>query len=196
MAGVNKVILVGNIGQKPELKYTSSGVPFCNFSVATNERWGRDESGQTKEHTEWHRVSAWRKLAEICAQYLDKGKQVYIEGRLRTRSWTTPEGEKRYTTEIQVDEMVMLGGRGGGGEYGDVPDSAYDSDEGFGGGGGSFGGDRGAGAFRRETVGASAFPGNGNGHGSRQAAAGRQPSAPSAPPEVIDLENISDGDFF
>lgn len=191
MAGVNKVILIGNVGQKPELKYTSSGVPFCNFSVATNERWGRDESGQNKEHTEWHRLTAWRKLAEICAQYLDKGKQVYIEGKLRTRSWTTQEGEKRYSTEIQVDEMTMLGGgRSGGGDY-EVPDSAYDAgDEGYGGGGSGFGGDRGAGAFRKETVGAATgFPGN-NGNGS-----GRQP-ATGQKPEVIDLDNLNDNDFF
>lgn len=189
MAGVNKVILVGNVGSKPELKYTSSGVPFCNFSIATNERWGKDEQGQSKEHTEWHRLTAWRKLAEICAQYLDKGKQVYIEGRLRTRQWTTQEGEKRYTTEIQIDDMTMLGsGRGGGGGDFEVPDSAYEGDQGFGGGGGGFGGDRGAGAFRKEPVGASSFPGNGNGNG-------RSASAGSAP-EVIDLDKLDDNEFF
>jgi single-strand DNA-binding protein len=112
MTGVNKVILIGNLAAKPELKYTPSGVPVCNFRMATNERWGTDESGERRQHTEWHRIVAWRKLAEICAQYLDKGTKVYIEGALRTRSWTGNDNIQRWTTEIQADQMVILTPKG------------------------------------------------------------------------------------
>lgn len=112
MTGVNKVILIGNLGAKPELRYTPSGVPLCNFNIATTERWGTDESGERKERTEWHRIVAWRKLAEICGQYLDKGSKVYIEGRIRSSSWTGDDNVKRYKTEIHADQMVMLTPKG------------------------------------------------------------------------------------
>ena len=112
MSGVNKVILVGNLGAKPELKYTQSGVPVTKFNIATTERWGTDENGNRREHTEWHRIVAWRKLGEICNQYLDKGTKVYIEGRLRTNKWQGQDGVTRYTTEIQADDMVILTPRG------------------------------------------------------------------------------------
>lgn len=107
---VNKVILVGRLGQDPEVRYTQGGTPKANLSIATDEIW-KDQSGERQRRTEWHRVVAWSKLAEICGQYLNKGRLVYIEGRLQTRSWEDREGNKRYTTEVRADNMVMLGGR-------------------------------------------------------------------------------------
>ncbi len=112
MRGVNKVILIGNLGRDPEVRYTRSGTAVANLNIATSENW-TDKSGQKQERTEWHRVVAWDKLAEIAKEYLTKGKQVYIEGRLQTRSWDDRDGNKRYTTEVRVDQMLMLGGRGG-----------------------------------------------------------------------------------
>ena len=110
MAGVNKAIIVGNLGQDPDLKHLDGGTAVANFTVATNEKW-KDKDGEWKERTEWHKLVAWGKLAEICGQYLHKGIKVYIEGRLQTRSWDK-DGEKRYTTEIVVNNMVMLGAKG------------------------------------------------------------------------------------
>jgi single-strand DNA-binding protein len=107
---VNKVILVGRLGKDPEVKYTQTGVPVARFTLATDESW-KDQSGEKQQRTEWHNIVAWRKLAEICGQYLNKGKLVYVEGRLQTRSWEDKEGNKRYTTEIQADNMVMLSAR-------------------------------------------------------------------------------------
>ncbi|MEM1057200.1 MAG: single-stranded DNA-binding protein [Bacteroidota bacterium] len=118
--GVNKVILVGNLGQDPELRYTGSGTAVCNFSLATTESY-KDRDGNQVENTEWHRVVAWARLAEICGEYLKKGRQVYIEGQLQTRQWEDKDGNTRYTTEIKAREMQMLGSRddnGGGGNYG------------------------------------------------------------------------------
>ena len=129
MRGVNKVILVGNLGRDPEVRYTREGTAVANLNLATTETWN-DGSGQRQERTEWHRVVAWGKLAEIAKEYLGKGKQVYIEGRLQTRSWEDKEGVKRYTTEIKADQMVMLGGRGGDGmprDSGPPPPEASDS---------------------------------------------------------------------
>jgi single-strand DNA-binding protein len=111
--GVNKVILVGNLGRDPEVRYTREGTAVANLNLATTETWN-DGNGQRQERTEWHKVVAWGKLAEIAKEYLGKGKQVYIEGKLQTRSWEDKEGVKRYTTEIRADQMVMLGGRGEG----------------------------------------------------------------------------------
>jgi single-strand DNA-binding protein len=110
--GVNKVILIGNLGQKPDIRYTASGIPVANFSIATSEYAGKDESGQTKRHTEWHRCTAWRKLAEICGQYLDKGTKVYVEGRIRRSEYTGQDGGKRYSFEIHVDQMEILTPKG------------------------------------------------------------------------------------
>ena len=110
--GVNKVILVGNMGSDPEVKYTPSGVPVVNFSLATSESW-TDKSGERQERTEWHRLVLWRKLAEIAGQYLKKGSKIYVEGKLQTRSWDDPNGQKRYTTEVVVNDMQMLDSRGG-----------------------------------------------------------------------------------
>jgi single-strand DNA-binding protein len=119
---VNKVILIGNLGKDPELRYTSSGVAVASFSVATNESW-KDPEGNTQERTQWHNVVAWRKLAEICGEYLKKGGKLYLEGRLQYRNYDDKNGVKRYVTEIVMDEMVMLDGRGGGGAAASSPDA-------------------------------------------------------------------------
>jgi single-strand DNA-binding protein len=111
MASVNKAIILGNIGKDPEVKYTASGEAICNITVATSESWKDKATGEKKDLTEWHRISFFGKLAEICGQYLKKGSQVYIEGSIRTRKWTDKEGQERYTTEIRGDEMKMLGGK-------------------------------------------------------------------------------------
>lgn len=125
--GVNKVIIVGNLGGDPETRYMPSGSAVTNFTVATNESWKDKQTGEQKDRTEWHRVAMFNRLAEIAAEYLRKGSQVYIEGKLRTRKWQGQDGQDRYTTEIIADEMQMLGGRGGAG------------------GGGNFGGGQGSG---------------------------------------------------
>ena len=114
MASVNKVILVGNLGRDPELRYTQGGQAVANFTVATNEQW-RDRDGNPQERVEWHRVVVWGKSAENCAQYLQKGRSVYVEGRLQTREWEDREGQKRRTTEINALTVQFLGSRGGGG---------------------------------------------------------------------------------
>ena len=119
MASVNKVILVGNLGKDPETRYMPNGDQVTNITVATTETWKDKSSGEQKESTEWHRVVFFRRLAEIAGQYLKKGSQVYIEGRLRTRKWQGQDGQDRYTTEIHADEMKMLGKREGMG--GDGP---------------------------------------------------------------------------
>jgi single-strand DNA-binding protein len=121
MASVNKVILVGNLGRDPEMRFMPNGEAVCNFSIATTDSW-KDKSGQKQERTEWHNIVIYRKLAEIAGEYLKKGRPVYIEGRLQTRKWQTKEGQDRYTTEIIADQMQMLGGREGGGAS-----SSYDS---------------------------------------------------------------------
>ena len=110
--GVNKVILIGNLGQDPETRFTPSNLFFANFTVATSESWKDKTSGDQKERTEWHRISAFGRLAEICGQYLQKGSKVYLEGQLRTRKWQDKSGNDRYTTEIVIAEMQMLDARG------------------------------------------------------------------------------------
>jgi single-strand DNA-binding protein len=111
MAGINKAIIVGRLGRDPEVRYTPSGVAVANFSVATSDEWKDKDSGEKKERTEWHRIVAFGKLGEICGEYLAKGKQVYIEGRIQTRDWEDQNGVKRYTTEIVASQMQMLGTR-------------------------------------------------------------------------------------
>lgn len=113
--GVNKVILVGNVGQDPEVRFMPSGGAVTNLSIATTDSWNDKQSGQKQDRTEWHRVSMFNKLAEIAGEYLRKGSQVYIEGRLQTRKWQDNNGNDRYTTEIIASDMQMLGGRGDGG---------------------------------------------------------------------------------
>ena len=113
--GINKVILIGNLGADPETRYMPSGAAVTNLRVATNESWKDKQTGEMKDRTEWHNVAMFSRLAEIAAEYLRKGSQVYIEGKLRTRKWQDRDGNDRYTTEIIADEMQMLGGRGGPG---------------------------------------------------------------------------------
>lgn len=135
---INKVILIGNLGADPEVKYTQSGVPVANFTVATNERW-KGQDGQMQEHTEWHRIVAWRDLAERCKEYYHKGMKVYVEGKLQTRKWQDQNGNDRWTTEIQAWTMRSLtprGESGGSGAY----DPGPERPSGGGYGGGSSGG--------------------------------------------------------
>ena len=113
--GVNKVILVGNLGQDPETRTTPGGTTVTNIRIATTDSWTDKQSGEKKEQTEWHTVVMWNRLGEIAAEYLRKGSQVYIEGRLQTRKWQDKEGKDRYNTEVVASDMQMLGGRGGGG---------------------------------------------------------------------------------
>ncbi|MDR0633389.1 MAG: single-stranded DNA-binding protein [Azoarcus sp.] len=116
MASVNKVILIGNLGRDPEIRYMPSGEAVCNVNLATTETWNDKNTGERREMTEWHRVVLYRKLAEIAGQYLKKGSQVFFEGRIRTRKWQDKDGNERYTTEIEASEMKMLGRREGGGD--------------------------------------------------------------------------------
>ncbi len=157
MASVNKVILVGNLGADPEIRYAPSGSAICNMRLATTRNWKDKASGERREETEWHRVVLYDRLAEIAGEYLKKGRSIYVEGRLQTRKWTDKDGNDRYTTEIVGNEMQMLGGREGGGGGGGGDDYARESGGGRsaarGGGGagqagrggaGTGGGDRGA----------------------------------------------------
>ncbi|MDO5055749.1 MAG: single-stranded DNA-binding protein [Lautropia sp.] len=157
MASVNKVILVGNLGRDPELRYTAEGTAMCNLSLATTSQW-KDKSGERREETEWHRVSMFGRLAEIAGQYLKKGRSVYIEGRLRTRKYTDSNGVEKYSTEIVADQMQMLGGRDGGGESGGGYGGDYGGRSGGRSGGGGFGGDEGYGGGRA----AAPAPASGN----------------------------------
>lgn len=109
--GVNKVILIGHLGADPEVRYTASGSPVANFRIATTDTWN-DKNGQKQERTEWHRIVAWAKLGELAGEYLSKGRQVYVEGRLQTRQWDDRDGNKKYTTEIVATQITFLGGRG------------------------------------------------------------------------------------
>ncbi|RJF99686.1 single-stranded DNA-binding protein [Noviherbaspirillum saxi] len=128
MASVNKVIIVGNLGRDPETRYMPNGDAVTNIAVATTESWKDKNSGEKKELTEWHRITFYRKLAEIAGQYLKKGSQIYVEGRLQTRKWTDKDGVERYTTEIIADTMQMLGSRQGmGGGAGAPMDDDYGS---------------------------------------------------------------------
>lgn len=118
MAGVNKVILIGNLGRDPELRYTQSGQPVANFTLATTETWNKRDGGGREEKTEWHRIVAWGRTGELCAQYLAKGRTVYVEGRLQTREWEDREGKKQRTTEVVAQTVQFLGGKGGAGAAG------------------------------------------------------------------------------
>jgi single-strand DNA-binding protein len=137
MASINKVILIGNLGRDPEVRYAPSGSAICNVSIATTRNWKNRDSGERQEETEWHRVVFYDKLAEIAGEYLKKGRSVYVEGRLKTRKWQDKEGKDNYTTEIIADQMQMLGGREGFG--------GGDSEGGGGGGYSRGGGDEGGG---------------------------------------------------
>ncbi len=133
MSGINKVILIGRLGGDPELKYTPGGTAVANFSLATSETW-TDKQGQKQEKTEWHRVVVWGKLAELCNQYLAKGRQAYLEGSLQTRSWEDNDGKKKYTTEIVAKTIQFLGGNSqssGSNDSGPDEDYSMDTDSNF-----------------------------------------------------------------
>ena len=136
MASVNKVILVGNLGRDPEVRYSPDGAAICNVSIATTSQWKDKTSGERKEETEWHRVVFYGRLAEIAGEYLKKGRSVYVEGRLKTRKWQDKEGQERSTTEVIADQMQMLGGREGGGMGGGGPGGSAGSGAPSGGRGG------------------------------------------------------------
>jgi len=127
MASINKVIIIGNLGRDPEVRYTPSGAAVCNVSVATTRNWKNRDSGEKQEETEWHRVVFYDRLAEIAGEYLKKGRSVYVEGRLKTRKWQDKDGVEKYTTEIIADQMQLLGGRegGGGGGGGGAEEGGY-----------------------------------------------------------------------
>ena len=122
MASVNKVILVGNLGRDPEVRYSAEGAAICNISIATTSQWKDRTSGEKREETEWHRVVFYNRLAEIAGEYLRKGRPVYVEGRLRTRKWTGQDGQERFTTEIIAEEMQMLGGGRGSEDASGAPE--------------------------------------------------------------------------
>ena len=128
--GINKVILVGNLGRDPEMRYTPNGAAVANVTIATSDSWKDKQTGEQQERTEWHRVVFFNRLAEIVGEYLKKGSQVYVEGRLQTRKWQDQSGQDRYTTEIVASEMQMLGGRGGGGGMaGPADDMGFDQSQ-------------------------------------------------------------------
>ncbi len=143
MAGVNKVILIGRLGRDPEIRYTPDGTAVANFSIATSDEWKDKNTGEKRERTEWHRIVAWRRLGELCGEYLAKGRQVYVEGKLQTRSWEQ-DGVTRYMTEIVASEIRFLGGRDQGeynrGGYSGGAGRPASNNAGGGGGGASGGG--------------------------------------------------------
>lgn len=161
---VNKVILVGNLGADPEVRFTPGGQAVANFRMATTDSWTDRSSGQRQERTEWHRIVVWGKLGELCGEYLRKGRQCYVEGRLQTREWQDREGQKRYTTEIVANQVVFLGGRGDGGGYGGGGGGGGFG--GQGGGGGGFGGGGGGGGY------GGGHGGGGGGYGGGQGGGG------------------------
>lgn len=130
MPSVNKVILMGNLGRDPEVRFMPNGDAVCNFSIATTDSW-KDKTGEKQEKTEWHNIVMYRRLAEIAGEYLKKGRPVYLEGRLQTRKWQTKEGQDRYTTEVIADSMQMLGGRDGAPAQESQPSSKSESRDEF-----------------------------------------------------------------
>ena len=120
MSSLNKILLIGHLGKDPEIRYTPDGSPVATFSLATSESW-TDKNGSRQEHTEWHTIVAWNKLADLCKRFLSKGRQVYIEGRIRSRDWTDRDGNKRRSTEVIATQMVLLGSRSQGADAGVQP---------------------------------------------------------------------------
>ncbi|MCH8178855.1 MAG: single-stranded DNA-binding protein [Proteobacteria bacterium] len=170
MASINKVILIGNLGRDPEVRYTPNGAAVCNVSVATTRNWKDKNSGDKVEETEWHRVVFYDRLAEIAGEYLKKGRPVYVEGRLKTRKWQDKDGKDNYTTEIVAEQMQLLGGREGGGM----------------GGGGGYGGHQGGGDdFSQEAPAPASRP------AARPAAAQRPAPAP-APKSATGFDDMDD----
>lgn len=186
--GINKVIIVGNLGADPETRYTGSGMAITTLRIATSESWTDKQSGEKQERTEWHRVKMFGKLAEIAGEYLAKGKQVYIEGSLRTDKYTDKDGIERYSTDIIADQMQMLGGQGGG-----------DGGQGRGGGGGGGGGGQGRGrqqSTRGSNTGYGGGPGRSGGsdrggYNENQMPYGRENN--SEPPRRASEPPVNDG---
>jgi single-strand DNA-binding protein len=168
MASINKVILIGNLGRDPEVRYTPNGAAVCNVSVATTRNWKDKNSGDKVEETEWHRVVFYDRLAEIAGEFLKKGRPVYVEGRLKTRKWADKDGKDNYTTEIVAEQMQLLGGREGGG------------------GGGGYGGGNQGGAPEDYSQEAPSRP------AARPAAAQRPAPAPSAPKSATGFDDMDD----
>jgi single-strand DNA-binding protein len=164
MASVNKVIVIGNLGRDPEVRYTPSGAAVCNLRIATTRNWKNRDSGERQEETEWHSVVLYDRQAEVAGEYLKKGRPVYIEGRLKTRKWQDKEGQDRYTTEIVAETMQLLGGRDSGGESG-----------------GGMGGDDEGGGYSRPPA-------------ARPAAAPRAPAAPAPRPAPKSSTGFDDMD--
>ena len=138
--GINKVILIGNLGKDPEVRFTPGGQAVANFNIATSESWNDKTTGQKVEKTEWHRIVVWGKLAELCGEYLKKGRQCYVEGRLQTREWTDKEGQKKYTTEVVANTVQFLGGGAGRAAEGGYQAGAAKGNESPGSGGNDSGG--------------------------------------------------------
>ncbi|OYT89114.1 MAG: single-stranded DNA-binding protein [Burkholderiales bacterium PBB6] len=160
MASINKVIIIGNLGRDPEVRYTPSGAAVCNLRIATTRNWKNRDSGERQEETEWHSVVLYDRQAEVAGEYLKKGRPVYIEGRLKTRKWQDKEGQDRYTTEIVADSMQLLGGRDGGdggGMGGGGMGGGMDDDRASMGGGGG-GGNGGGGGYSRPPARPAAAP--------------------------------------
>lgn len=170
MASVNKVILIGNLGRDPEVRYTTNGAAVCSLRLATTRNWKHRDSGERQEETEWHSVVLYDRQAEIAGEYLKKGRPVYIEGRLKTRKWQDKDGNDRYTTEIVAETMQLLGGREGGGMGGGM--------------------DEGGGGYGRESEGG----GGGAGGGSRPAPAPRASAPRPAPRQSAGSANLGDMD--
>jgi len=173
MASINKVIIIGNLGRDPEVRYAPSGSAMCNVSVATTRNWKDKNSGDKVEETEWHRVVFYDRLAEIAGEYLKKGSPVYVEGRLKTRKWQDKDGKDTYTTEIVADQMQLLGGRDGGGG-------------GRSGGGGGYGGNAGGGQGGGDDYGQDAAP------ASRPAARPAPAAAKPAPKTSTGFDDMDD----
>ncbi len=173
MASVNKVIIVGNLGQDPEVRYFPDGTAFVNLSLATTSNWKDKTSGEKREETEWHRVVLRGRQAEVVGEYCRKGSSLFIEGKLKTRKWTDKEGVERYTTEIMGDNLQLLGGKGGSGGGGMAPGGDFDGDDyGSSGGGGNGGGGRASGGGNRYGGGARSGGGGGASGGSAGSGAG------------------------
>ena len=178
---VNKVILVGNLGKDPEMRYTAGGAAVATFSIATTERY-KDRDGNRQEKTEWHNIVVWRQLAEICGKFLHKGKQVYIEGKIQTRSYDDRDGNKRYITEIVGDQMHMLGGRddkqgGSGGSYGGGNQQASGDQQSGGYGGGQSQGGQGYSKAPQQAPAAQPQGGYAGGQQAAQPQGGQQPAS-------------------
>lgn len=178
MASVNKVILIGNLGRDPEVRNTQGGQPVCNFSIATSEQW-TDNSGEKQERTEWHSVTVWGKQAEMCGQYLAKGRSVYVEGRLQSREYDDKEGVKRKVWDVVATQVTFLGSRGddaGGGSGGGGGGNRGGAPSGGGGGGGRGGFGGGGGGNRGNSGGGNSGGGWGGSNGGGGGSGGKQPS--------------------